>query len=62
MLKEYVVCEEKINDRYFYTIRTNTDCCNPLRFKICNDFDTYEEANEYINYLLYPEKYFNKDD
>lgn len=25
-------------------------------------FDTYEEANEYIDYLRHPEDYFNHDD
>lgn len=54
MLKKNVVCEEYINGKSFYTVRTNTDC-SPLRFKILADFDTYEEANDYIRYLRHPE-------
>lgn len=60
MLKEYVVCEEYINNEPFYTVRVNTDC-NSLRFKVLADFDTYEEADDYINYLRHPEDYFDKD-
>lgn len=61
MFKKYVVCEERIKDKSFYTIRINTDC-NPLRFKILADFDTYTKANDYIDYLRHPEDYFNHDD
>lgn len=61
-IKEFVVCDEKNNDQYgHYSIRTNTDC-NPLRFKIIADFDTYEDAAEYIDYLRHPEDYFNLND
>ena len=60
MLKEFVVCEEYINNKSFYTVRVNIDC-NPSRFKILADFDTYEEADEYIDYLRHPENYFNDD-
>ena len=61
MLKEYIVCEEYINNKSFYTVRANTDC-NPFRFKVLADFDTYEEADEYVDYLRHPEDYFNHDD
>ena len=61
MLKEYVVCEEYINAKSFFTVRINNDC-NPLRFKVVADFDTFEEADDYINYLRHPEDYFDKDD
>ena len=62
MLKEFVVCEECIDGKWgFYSIRANTDC-NSSRFIVCASFDTYEEADEYINYLRHPEDYFNKDD
>ena len=61
MLKEFVVCEEYINDESFYTVRVNTDCSS-LRFKVLADFNTYEEADDYINYLRHPEDYFDKDD
>ena len=50
-LKEYVICEEYINRKPYYTIRANTDC-SPARFTIIADFDTYEEADEYIHILL----------
>ena len=61
MLKEYIVCEEYINNNSYYTVRVNTDR-NPLRFKVLADFDTYEEASDYINYLRHPEDYFDKDE
>ena len=63
MLKEYVVCEEILGDHMYglYTVRINTDC-NPARFKVLADFDTYEEAADYINYLRHPEDYFEKDE
>lgn len=61
MLKENVVCEEYIDGYSYYTIRANTDC-NPVRFKVLADFDTYEEAADYINYLRHPEDYFDKDE
>lgn len=61
MLKENVVCEEYIDGHSYYTIRANTDC-NPVRFKVLADFDTYEEAADYINYLRHPEDYFDKDE
>lgn len=49
-LKEYVVCEEYINGKSFYTVRANTDCSS-ARFKVIADFDTYEEAAAYIKNL-----------
>lgn len=49
-LKKYVVCEERIKYKSFYTVRVNTDC-NSLRFKVIADFDTYEEAAAYIENL-----------
>ncbi len=62
MFKKYIVCEECIDGKWgFYSIRMNTDC-SPSRFIIVASFDTYEEANEYIDYLLHPEDYFNHDD
>lgn len=62
MLKEFIVCEECINGEWgFYSIRTNTNCSSS-RFIISASFDTYEEANEYIDYLKHPEDYFNHDD
>ena len=61
ILKEYVVCEEYINNEPLYTVRTNTDC-SPSRFKVLADFNTYEEADDYIDYLRHPEDYFNHDD
>lgn len=61
MLKEYVVCEEYIKNKAFYSIRRNTDCSS-FRFKILADFDSFEEADEYINYLYHPEDYFDRDD
>jgi len=61
-LKDFVVCQELIPGHYdCYTIRENIDC-NPLRFKVIADFDTYEEADEYIDYMQHPEDYFNLDD
>lgn len=62
-LKKYVVCDEQIHGHYCdcYSVRTIHDACFP-RFRIMNSFDTYEEANDYINYMLHPEDYFNKDD
>lgn len=50
MLRKYVVCEEQINGKYFYTVRVNTDC-SPARFSVIADFDTFEEANEFIHRL-----------
>ena len=51
MLKEFVVCEECIHGKWgFYSIRTNTDC-NSSRFIISASFDTYEEADDYIDYF-----------
>lgn len=60
ILKEFVVCEE-LGYYDLYTVRVKTDC-SPARFKVLADFDTYEEANDYIDYLRHPEDYFNKDD
>lgn len=63
MLKEYVVCDEQINGFYCgcYSIRSIYDSCSS-RFRILASFDTYEEASDYINYMLHPEDYFNSDD
>lgn len=61
MLKEYVVCEEYIKNKAFYSVRKNTDCSSS-RFKILADFDSFEEADEYIDYLYHPEGYFDRDD
>ena len=62
MLKEFVVCEECINGKWgFYSIRANTDCSSS-RFIVSASFDTYKEADEYIDYLRHPEDYFNRDD
>ena len=62
-LKEYVVCDEQINGFYCgcYSIRSIHDSLS-LRFRIMASFNTYEEANEYIDYLRHPEDYFNHDD
>lgn len=59
MLKEYVVCAEKIGDNYYYSVRANTDC-SPVRFKVIKSFDTYEDANEYVHLLLLQAKLKNK--
>ena len=60
--KEFVVCDEEINGQYgHYSIRVNTDC-NPLRFKVIANFDNYEDAAEYVDYLRHPEDYFNLDE
>lgn len=50
--KEHCVCEEKINGKWsgLYSIRVNTDC-NPLRFRIIESFDTFEEADEFARNL-----------
>ena len=63
MLKEYIVCDEQINGFYCgcYTVRSIHDTYSP-RFRVMGSFDTYEEANEYIDYLLHPKDYFNKDE
>ena len=63
MLKEYIVCDEQINGFYCgcYSVRSINDAYSP-RFRIMGSFDTYEEAKDYINYMLHPEDYFNKDD
>ena len=52
MLKEYIVCDEQINGFYCgcYTIRSIHDLYSP-RFRVMGNFDTYEEAKEYIDYL-----------
>lgn len=51
-MKKYVVCEEKINNKWSgcFTIREKNDC-NPVRFRIIKSFDTYEEANAFICFL-----------
>jgi len=62
MLKEYVVCDEKINGQYgHYSIRTNIDC-NPSRFKILASFNTFDIANAYVNYLRDLKNCFKKDE
>ena len=61
-MKDYVVCEEMIKGQYgLYSIRDKNDCSHN-RFKILADFDTYEEADDYIDYLRNPEDYFNLDE
>lgn len=61
-MKEFVVCDEQINGYYCgnYTIRTINDSLS-TRFRIIDSFDTYEEADKYINYLLHPEDYISKE-
>lgn len=52
MLKEYVVCDECIKGEYgHYSIRVNTDC-SPARFRVLASFDTFEEANNFLRFLL----------
>lgn len=59
-LKEYVVCEEIINGKSIYTIRTNTDC-SPTRFNIMGDFDSYDDARIFQDCLYFPLDYLNID-
>lgn len=62
MLKQYVVCDEYINHQDgYYTVHANTDC-SLIRFKVLADFDTCEEAVDYIKYLRHPEEFFGADD
>ena len=62
MLKKYVVCEEIIDNIYgCYSVRINTDC-SLSRFKVLADFDTFEEADNYVDYLRHPEEHFEKDE
>ena len=62
MLKDYVVCDECINGEWgFYSIRVPADCSSN-RFEICDSFDTYEEAVDYVKYLRNPVEYFRQDD
>ena len=61
-MKEYVVCDEFINGQGgYYTIRANTDC-SPARFVVIADFDTFKEADEYVNMLRHPQDYLNIDE
>ena len=62
-LREYIVCDEQINGYYCgcYSIRNIHNSYSP-RFRIMASFDTYEEARDYINYMLHPEDYFDSDD
>lgn len=51
MLKEYIVCEKNVNNVVsYYIVRANTSCSYPPS-KVLTDFDTFEEAREYIEYL-----------
>lgn len=59
MSKKFAVCEELKYDGC-YTIRLSSDCSSN-RFRILNEFDSYEEAKEYIDYLKYPEEFFDED-
>lgn len=52
-MKEYVVCAENINGKDFYSIRANTDC-SAVRFRVIKSFDTYEEAEEFVEILRLP--------
>lgn len=50
-LKQYVVCEEYVNGKNgYFTVRVNTDCSSN-RFKVIATFDTFEEADKYIQDL-----------
>lgn len=52
-MREYVVCEEIINDvpSGCYSVRINADCAIS-RFIVVQDFDTFEEADEYLLELI----------
>lgn len=52
-MKEYVVCAENIKGKDFYSIRANTDC-SAVRFRVIKSFDTYEEAEEFVEILRLP--------
>lgn len=53
-MKQYAVCEEIIDGKPsgFYSIRVSSDT-NPNRFVVVDAFDTYEEADDLIHYLLH---------
>lgn len=55
MLKEYVVCAEEIKGNLYYSVRVNTDC-SPVRFKVIESFDTFEDADSFIALLLLRDK------
>lgn len=55
-MKPYVVCEEIIKGKGgFYTIRDPKDC-NPLRFNVLGDFNTYEDAQAFIDLMRFNEQ------
>lgn len=50
-MKQYVICREKTCG--IYSIRVNIDC-STTRFEIIKDFDTFEEADNYLHkYIFY---------
>lgn len=50
-MKKFVICREKTCG--IYSIRVNTDC-STTRFEIIKDFDTFEEADNYLHkYFFY---------
>lgn len=53
-MKRYAVCEEIINGKLSgcYSIRMSFDT-SPTRFIVIKTFDSYEEADDFIHYLLH---------
>ena len=53
-MEQYAVCEEIINGKPSgcYSIRMSFDT-NPARFIVIKIFDSYEEADDFIHYLLH---------
>ena len=63
MSKEYLVCDEQIKGSYCgnYVIHSAHDLY-PTEFRVLTSFDTFKEADDYIEYMRHPEDYFNCDD